>query len=57
MQVFLAGFSCKTALNKIMMKTSALLHVTELTNFFEIGQELNIMSLENKIFCYQLGTI
>lgn len=39
------------------MKTSALLHVPELTHFYEIGQELNIMSLENKIFCYQLGTI
>lgn len=40
-----------------MMKASALLHVTELARFYEIGQELNIMSLENKIFCYQLGTI
>lgn len=57
MKVFLAGFSCKTALNNITMKTSALLHVTELTHFYEIGQELNIMSLENKIFCYQLSTI
>lgn len=57
MKVFLAGFSCKTALNNIMMKASALLHVTELARFYEIGQELNIMSLENKIFCYQLGTI
>lgn len=40
-----------------MMKFLALLHVTELTHFYEIGQELNIMSLENKIFCYQLGTM